>query len=132
MSKKIEKTIEEWQKALSPEVFYVTRQGGTERPFSGAYDLNFERGDYHCACCDALLFSSQAKFDAFCGWPSFFQQAEPDATYRVIDTSHNMTREEVRCRKCDAHLGHVFYDGPRPTGERFCINSIALTFKNNK
>lgn len=127
---KIEKSSEEWRAELAPDVYHITREAGTERPFSGQYNHFDAAGDYHCACCGALLFKSQQKFDSHCGWPAFFEQAEPQSTYRVRDLSHGMVREEVRCRRCDAHLGHVFPDGPKPTGERYCINSLAMTFVN--
>ena len=126
---KIEKSSEEWRAELAPDVYHITREAGTERPFSGQYNHFDAAGDYHCACCGALLFKSQQKFDSHCGWPAFFEQAEPQSTYRVRDLSHGMVREEVRCRRCDAHLGHVFPDAPKPTGDRYCINSVAMAFE---
>ena len=127
---KIHKTKAEWRELLPDDVYYITREAGTERPYTGRYNDFHETGDYHCACCDALLFTHQAKFDSHCGWPAFFAEAEPEATYRIVDRSHGMVREEVRCSTCDAHLGHVFPDGPPPTGERYCINSLSMTFVN--
>lgn len=125
---KVEKTDAEWREQLSPMDYQVTRQAATERPFSGRYWDHFEKGDYRCVCCGVKLFESDTKFDAGCGWPSFWQEAPGAGIRRLRDRSHGMIRTEVRCGQCDAHLGHVFDDGPPPTGERYCINSVALTF----
>jgi len=118
-----------WQHRLTPEQFCVTRQQGTEAPFTGAYyDLKAD-GQYHCVCCGALLFNADHKYDSGSGWPSFWQPADSDAVETETDNSHGMQRTEVHCTQCDAHLGHVFPDGPDPTGLRYCINSVSLTFK---
>ncbi len=123
-----QKTEHEWKSQLTPEQFRITRQCGTEPPFSGRYYHFDGVGSYHCICCNAKLFESNHKYDSGSGWPSFWQQANPAAIKRLEDVSHGMRRVEIRCAACDAHLGHVFPDGPKPTGERYCVNSLALNF----
>lgn len=125
---KVVKDEQEWKKILSPEAFYVARQHGTEAPFSGKFYDNKEEGVYKCICCNAPLFESDTKFDSGTGWPSYFEAIE-DAITEIKDMSHGMIRIEVRCASCDAHLGHVFEDGPDPTGLRYCINSVSLDFE---
>lgn len=125
---KIHKTNEEWRELLAPEVYYVAREHGTEPPFSGEYASFKGEGLYRCACCGEPLFDSSAKFDSGTGWPSYDRPVSDDAIDEKRDTSHGMIRTEVLCATCDAHLGHVFPDGPATTGMRYCINSLALTF----
>ena len=126
-SEKIVKSDEEWQSQLSREEYVVTRQAGTERPFTGIYWNEERPGTYLCKCCDSPLFDADTKFDAGCGWPSFFAPLETEALIHQEDNSLGMRRIEVLCARCDAHLGHVFPDGPEPTGLRYCMNSVSLT-----
>lgn len=130
MDEKIKKSEAEWRSKLSDQEFYITRQKGTEPPFTGKYESSDDPGTYHCVCCGQPLFSSGAKYHSGSGWPSFWQPVTAESVEMHRDSSHGMVRTEVVCSACDAHLGHVFEDGPQPTGLRFCINSVALQRKD--
>lgn len=126
---KVNKSEEEWKKELTEEQYRVLREKGTERPWTGTLLENKDTGTYHCAACENPLFSSDTKFDSGCGWPSFYDSISSDAVEYKKDTSFGMVRTEVLCAKCGSHLGHIFPDGPKPTGQRFCMNSVSLGFK---
>ena len=127
----VSKTEQEWREKLDDTQYAVAREAATERAFSGRYWDHWQAGHYNCVGCGTPLFESSTKFDAGCGWPSYWQPVNSEVIDRVVDRSHGMVRVEVRCNQCGSHLGHVFEDGPAPTGERFCINSAAIDFKQN-
>lgn len=129
MKPKMEKTDAEWRESLSPQVYHIMREAGTERPFTGEYNLHFEEGAYRCGACSAVLFTSDAKFESHCGWPSFDEVADSNAIIERVDRSFGMVRTEVLCANCGGHLGHLFDDGPTESGMRYCINSLSLNFE---
>lgn len=127
----VEKTEAEWLELLGEEKYQILRKKGTERPFSGTYNIRNQQGRYHCAACQALLFESEAKFDSGCGWPAFDRAVEGSIEY-IKDTSYGMLRTEILCSNCGSHLGHVFNDGPTTTGQRYCVNSLSMGFEENQ
>ena len=129
---KVKKTEEEWRRELTPEQYHVMREKGTERPFTGEYEKTKEKGTYVCAACGNPLFTSDTKYESGSGWPSFYQPAGTESVRTETDDSMFMSRTEVLCSRCDAHLGHVFDDGPQPTGERYCMNSVALKLEKEE
>jgi peptide-methionine (R)-S-oxide reductase len=129
MSDKVELSDAQWRERLTPEQYRILREAGTERAFTGEYEKNKAQGEYRCAGCGQLLFTSDTKYDSGSGWPSYYEPVSDDAVEEHSDQSHGMVRTEVRCSRCEGHLGHVFPDGPRPTGLRYCINSAALDFE---